>query len=82
MYYEEMKKMEEQLPGFYYMPTLSREEWEGHTGYVHNIYERICENRTPANFYLCGWKFMVDEAKENLVGMGYDKKDIHVELYG
>jgi ferredoxin-NADP reductase len=82
MYYEEMKKMEEQLPGFHYLPTLSREEWEGRTGYVHDIYERICENKTPASFYLCGWKNMIDEAKEKLIGMGYDKKDIHAELYG
>jgi ferredoxin-NADP reductase len=82
MYYEELKKMEACLPGFHYVPTLSREEWEGSTGYVHNIYESICESRTPASFYLCGWKEMIDDAKARILEMGYDKKDIHVELYG
>jgi len=33
-------------------------------------------------FMLCGWKNMIDEAKHKLVDMGYDKKDIHLELYG
>lgn len=82
MYYDEMKKMEENLNGFHYIPTLSREEWEGNTGYVHEIYETICENRTPASFYLCGWRDMIDQAKAGIMQMGYDKKDIHVELYG
>jgi ferredoxin-NADP reductase len=31
---------------------------------------------------LCGWKNMVDDAKDKLMQLGYDKKDIHLELYG
>jgi len=31
---------------------------------------------------LCGWRAMIDEGKERLLKMGYEKKDIHVELYG
>jgi hypothetical protein len=29
-----------------------------------------------------GWKSMVDEAKQRILKLGYDKKDIHLELYG
>ena len=82
LYYEEMKELRESVPGFQYIPTLSREEWEGKTGYVHHIYEELCAERKPANFFLCGWRGMIDEAKRRITDMGYDKKDIHVEIYG
>jgi CDP-4-dehydro-6-deoxyglucose reductase len=35
-----------QLEKFHYIPTLSREEWDGRTGYVHPIYEEICAKQT------------------------------------
>ena len=82
MYYDELRELEIKFSNFHYLPTLSREEWEGQTGYVHDIYEQICLQKTPASFYLCGWKDMIDEAKERITNMGYDKKDIHIELYG
>ena len=82
LYYEEMKELRESVPGFQYIPTLSREEWEGSTGYVHHIYEELCAERKPANFFLCGWRGMIDEAKRRITEMGYDRKDIHVEIYG
>jgi ferredoxin-NADP reductase len=82
LYADEMWELERMLPGFTYRPTLSREEWDGDTGYVHAIYEQLAVNRQPASFYLCGWRAMVDEAKERILKMGYDKKDIHIEIYG
>jgi ferredoxin-NADP reductase len=82
LYYDEFKQLEKELDGFHYHPVLSREEWEGHKGYVHAVYEELCTNKQPANFYLCGWKAMVDEAKLRILELGYDKKEIHLELYG
>ena len=82
LYYEEMKELQEAIPGFHYIPTISREEWEGHTGYVHAIYESLCKERNAANFFLCGWKGMIDEAKKRITDMGYDRKEIHQEIYG
>jgi phenol/toluene 2-monooxygenase (NADH) P5/A5 len=82
LYYDEFKQLETELDGFHYHPVLSREEWEGKSGYVHTVYEELCANKQPANFYLCGWKAMVDEAKERILALGYDKKEIHLELYG
>jgi ferredoxin-NADP reductase len=65
------------------------------TGYVHQVFEEICNKNKipaddgtdamilkPASFYLCGWKNMVDEAKQRILALGYDKKAIHQELYG
>ncbi|HEY6503304.1 MAG TPA: FAD-dependent oxidoreductase [Chitinophagaceae bacterium] len=83
LYYDELKALQEKVPGFHYLPTLSREQLEGfHHGYVHTIYEDICRDRPEAGFFLCGWKLMIDEAKKRIMDMGYDRKAIHQELYG
>ena len=82
LYFDELKQLEKDMPGFYYIPTLSREIWEGHSGYVHNIYETLCKDGKPASFYLCGWKGMIDHAKKSIAGLGYDSKNIHQEIYG
>ncbi len=82
LYYNEMKSLENSLEGFHYLPTLSREPWDGPTGYVHALYEALCAGKTPAHFYLCGWKGMIDEATERILKMGYEKKDVHAEIYG
>jgi ferredoxin-NADP reductase len=97
LYEQEMRELEKELPSFKYIPTYSREEPGGShcTGYVHTIYEEICSNNRfpatenmgdlavkPAWFYLCGWKNMIDEAKQRIQSLGYDRKSIHQELYG
>jgi len=89
MYVDELKRLEMEMEGFHFIPTLSREKWDGCCGYVHAIYENMVREKMnghpeppPANFYLCGWKEMINEAKQRIQGLGYDKKAIHQELYG
>ncbi len=95
LYGEELKSLEKNIPSFNYLPTFSREDAAAgcRTGYVHAAYEEICrENRlregsadagpSPAHFYLCGWKNMIDEAKQRIQALGYNRKSIHQELYG
>ncbi len=82
LYFEEMKALQNELTNFHYIPTLSREQWDGHTGYVHSAYELLCIDKHPAKFFLCGWRGMIDEARKRIVDMGYDKKAIHFEIYG
>lgn len=82
LYYEELKQLQADLPGFKYIPTLSREAWDGQTGYVHAVYEAMCAERKPADFFLCGWKGMIDEARNRILEMGYTESDIHTEVYG
>lgn len=94
LYGNEMKGLQKELPSFKYIPTFSREQpgdSQIRTGYVHAVYEELCKanalNRDgqavkPAYFYLCGWKNMIDEAKQKIIALGYDKKAIHLELYG
>src|SRR5688572_14507817 len=90
LYFDELKALCDSMPDVHYLPTLSRENWEGPSGYVHTVYENICNANKeanngelqPANFYLCGWKNMIDEAKVRILSLGYDRKAIHQELYG
>ncbi|RYY97860.1 MAG: FAD-dependent oxidoreductase [Chitinophagaceae bacterium] len=89
LYYDEFRALEERLPAFRFLPTLSREQWQGCCGYVHAVYEDLVQTQLSAEgalphaqFYLCGWKAMVDEAKERILKLGFDKKDVHLELYG
>jgi glycine betaine catabolism B len=88
LYYEELKTLAANNSTIHYIPVLSRQEWEGTTGYVHQVYKDLItakkngEALPPAHFYLCGWKNMIDEAKATIAALGYDRKSIHQELYG
>ena len=88
LYHDELKHLSTELPGFGFYPTLSREKWDGCCGYVHEVYEKLVHERAngnglpPAKFYLCGWRMMIDEAKQRITALGYDKKAVHLELYG
>jgi len=87
LYRRELEELAGQIPSFHYIPTFSREKAAPlvRTGYVHAIYEELCpksESLRPALFFLCGWKNMIDEAKERIQALGYDRKSIHQELYG
>lgn len=88
LYQDEMNRLQGEVENFHYLPTLSREKWEGCCGYVHAIYENLVHEKKkgsalpPASFYLCGWKNMIDEARKRIADLGYDKKAIHFELYG
>ena len=83
LYLEEWKNLKADLEQFDYSIALSREDFEGYQGYVHQLYlnkfKQVIPNRT---FYLCGWQNMIDEAKQNLLDLGYKKEQIIEELYG
>jgi CDP-4-dehydro-6-deoxyglucose reductase len=94
LYFNELKALEMEANSFHYLPVFSREPADGPhghllTGYVHGVYEDICLQHKErfgqpgaASFYLCGWKNMVDDAKDRILALGFEKKAIHLELYG
>lgn len=95
LYANELKDLMRKDAGFFFHTCYSREEPENldhlvRIGYVHQVYEELVENYTlqnnselkPAHFFICGWKNMIDEAKQRILNLGYDKKSIHLELYG
>ncbi len=84
LYYNEMKELSATLINFHYTPVLSRADahWQGERGYVHTAYERLCAAQPDAIFYLCGWKNMIDEARQRIANLGYSKEAVHFEIYG
>lgn len=82
LYRKEMEEIQSLHPRFHFIPVLSRQsEWNGKKGYVHDTVREIFGDGHPATFYICGWKNMVREARENLKNMGYTKPDIKFESY-
>jgi CDP-4-dehydro-6-deoxyglucose reductase len=85
LYREEFEALMQEMPGFKYEVALSRQEnWPGVKGHIHQIYlELYATPRTDVAFYLCGWSNMIDEAVANLlIKLGYDRSQVHYELYG
>lgn len=92
LYINELKALELELTGFHFHTCYSRETEISagqYGGYVHEVYESLINAKRdsdgtlpPAYFYLCGWKNMIDSAKQKILDLGYDKKAIHLELYG
>ncbi len=88
LYKDDFTQLVQELPLFMYIPVFSREQaialpTGSYSGYVHVAYKNILQKeKEPAYFYLCGWKDMIDEAKQNIISMGYTSKDICLELYG
>jgi ferredoxin-NADP reductase len=84
LYHNEMISLENEMLNFKFIPVLSRGHehgWEGRKGYVHDVYQDLFKDQRPALFYLCGWKTMIMEAKQNLLDLGYSKEQIRFELY-
>lgn len=84
LYRKELEELQTKIPGFKYIPVLSREtdeQWKGEKGYVHSVYQKIYADKRPVLFFLCGWKEMILESVKNLEHMGYEKKQLRYELY-
>ena len=83
-YWDEMKLLEQIVPNFEFIPVLSREEWEGKTGYVHQHYLDLIDNRKDKPLiYYCGWDRMIREGRGHLAERGFEMiKDIRVEIFG
>ena len=85
LYRTEFEEFARTMPGFQYDVALSRQDdWSGRKGHVHSIYlEQYAVPRPDVSFYLCGWSSMIDETVANLIlQLGYDRSQVHYELYG
>lgn len=84
LYKEEFESLAAAHPHFHYHLTLSRPDhnWKGKHGYVHELYTDICKNgAVDMDFFLCGWRMMVNEARTRLQDLGYPKERVHLEVY-
>jgi len=83
LYREDFEKMAREFSQFRFWPTLTQPgpDWPGRTGRVQaHLSEAIGEWR-DIDIYLCGLQPMVDDVRQILKGMGFDRKQIRYEKY-
>jgi Na+-transporting NADH:ubiquinone oxidoreductase subunit F len=63
-YTEEMRQLEKEFPNFEYIPALSNplpeDKWEGATGLITDVLDRMTGDLKEAEAYLCGSPGMID----------------------
>lgn len=61
---EELEKLQSDLPGFRFVPALSKEpqesEWPGERGLIADVVCRLCPDHAPHEAYLCGSPAMIE----------------------
>lgn len=83
LYKQEMEELMQQHSQFHYIPVLSRQEdWNGHRGYVHAVYEELFAGKSDIYFMVCGWSEMCSEARNRLKTMGFNRRQYLFEDYG
>ena len=83
MYRAEFEEMARRYPHFRFQPTLTRPgpDWTGRTGRVQEHLPEVLGARRDLDVFLCGLKAMVDDVRNILKGMGFDRKQILYEKY-
>ncbi len=83
MYRGEFEEMARRFSRFRFWPTLSRPDpcWRGRTGHVQAHLEEAIGERRDLDVYLCGLKLMVDDVRNILKAMGFNRKQIIYEKY-
>jgi ferredoxin-NADP reductase len=83
MYRAEFEEMARRCPHFKFLPTLTRPgpDWTGRTGRVQEHLVECAGERRDVDVFLCGLKAMVDDVRNILKGMGFDRKQILYEKY-
>jgi ferredoxin-NADP reductase len=82
-YHDEFLALAVKHANFHYLPTLSRggPEWPGLRGYVQEHVPGIVQDRTDMHAYICGLDKMIKANREQLKGLGWDRKSILYEKY-
>jgi CDP-4-dehydro-6-deoxyglucose reductase len=83
MYRTEFEELAGRFPHFQFHPTLTRPDstWTGKTGRVQTHLTEAIGERRDLDIFLCGLKEMVDDVRNILKGMGFDRKQILYEKY-
>lgn len=82
---DEMRALEEQLPAFQFIPSLSQPEpddtWEGETGLITTIVEKHLSAGADMEAYLCGSPLMIDACVEGLKAKGIPEDRIYYDKF-
>jgi propane monooxygenase reductase component len=81
----EMKELEERLTDFRFVPALSEpadgEEWDGESGLITEVVERLEADLSETEAYLAGPPPMIDAALPVLMKMGLDEESIYYDKF-
>lgn len=82
---DELAGMEEKLPNFRFVPALSEPDeggdWEGETGLITDVVERLEDDLDGTEAYLAGPPPMIDAAIPVLQRMGVDEEHIYFDKF-
>ncbi len=82
---EELRALEDVLPGFRFVPALSEpteeDAWDGEVGLVTDVVKRHESTLAGAHAYLCGPPPMVEAAMPVLGGLGVEEKRIYYDKF-
>lgn len=83
LYRAEFEDLERRLPGFRYLPSLTRPpaHWRGRTGRVQAHLDEALQGRTDIDVYVCGLREMVDDVRRLLKERGFERRQIIAEKY-
>ena len=83
LYRDEFEQMTRQFRQLRFWPTLTQPgpHWTGRTGRVQTHLAEAIGGRSDIDIYLCGLQPMVDDVRQILKGMGFDRKQIRYEKY-
>ncbi|MBI3620649.1 MAG: hypothetical protein HY208_00475 [Nitrospirae bacterium] len=82
LYESEFLSMAERYPTFHFIPTISRPgRWQGATGYVQDHVPKHVTDPSGKQVYVCGLMPMIEAARAALKGMGFQREQIHYEIY-
>ena len=83
LYREEFEALARQYPNFRFWPTISRpdEGWTGKRGRVQLHIDEALGNRRDLDIYICGMREMVDEVRNNLKLLGFERRQVIIEKY-
>ncbi|MDX6465339.1 MAG: propane monooxygenase reductase component [Gaiellaceae bacterium] len=78
---EELLELQGALPGFSFVPALSDADWDGESGLITDVVDRLEADLAGFDAYLCGPPPMVDAAQEMLIRRGIDEANIHFDKF-
>lgn len=84
-YVDEIRELGDKLPAdFSFIPALSDDDgsgWDGETGFIHEVVERLEGDLSSADAYLCGPPPMIDAAVPVLEMKGVPEDHIHYDKF-
>ena len=84
-YLDELKEIEERIPGFRFVPALSEavpeDGWEGETGLITDVVQRLEGALNGKEAYLAGPPPMIDAAIPVLMRKGLDEESIYYDKF-